>query len=609
MKKFLLISVVVVVGVVIVYMLIRPEAPEPRIVIADSATTRSTATGDVVGFIDHYDANAWLGIPFAQPPVGDLRWKAPVAATPWEGTRAALDIGSACTQIGNVLSGAKPEAYGAPDGSEDCLYLNVWAPAILSEVPTGNDRLPVMFWIHGGGNSIGHAGSASYSGAHLATRHNVVLVSANYRLGPFGWFAHPALRENASAADDSGNYGTLDNILALQWVQDNIGKFGGDPGNVMIFGESAGARDVLTLMASPLAAGLYHRAVVQSGGYGVSDLANAENYSDDEVPGHESSSREVINRILIKGGLAADRDAAKTFQDQMSLAEVAAYLRGKSAAEILGGYEESTGSMLNMPQIFGDGHVLPKGETNSSLFLDTANYNVTPIILGTNRDEAKLFMMMGGDAVNSIMGIPWSFKDEAAYERDNRYSTDAWKVRGVDDLAAILRETQGDSVFAYRFDWDEERSVFGFDLGKALGAAHGFEINFVFGNFGSTFGLNLYDDESIPFRDRLSDSMMSYWAEFAYSGSPGKGRDGNQVEWKSWENGDDSTERLMVLDTDRDQGIRMISDRLHIDDIKARFKADPSYATQKEYCEAYKLFFRGDAFDQDEYSNLGSEGC
>jgi para-nitrobenzyl esterase len=563
----------------------------------------------VVGFIDRYGANAWLGIPFTQPPVGDLRWMAPVAATPWEGTREALAIGSACTQIGNVLSGAEPDAYGTPDGAEDCLYLNVWTPAFTDDIPTGSDRLPVMFWIHGGGNSIGHAGSDSYNGAHLATRHNVVLVSANYRLGPFGWSTHPALRENAAAEDNSGNYGTLDTILALQWVRDNISQFGGDPGNVLIFGESAGARDVLTLMASPLAAGLYHRAVVQSGGYGVSDFAVAENYSDDDVPGHESSSREVINRLLIKDGIAADRDGAKAHQNQMSNAEIAAYLRDKSAVEILGGYEESTGSMLSMPQIFGDGHVLPEGETNSSLFLDTANYNVTPIILGTNRDEAKLFMMMSGTAVNSIFGIPWSFKDEAGYERDNRYSTDAWKVRGVDELAANLREAQGDSVFAYRFDWDEERSVLGFDMGKALGAAHGFEIGFVFGNFQSTFGLSLYDDDSIPYRDELSDSMMSYWAEFAYSGNPGKGRDAAEVEWKPWQNGDAGTERLMIFDTIRDQGIRMASDRLSIDKIKARFLADTSYASQEEYCTAYQRFFRGDAFDQDEYSNLGAEGC
>lgn len=609
MKNIVLVSVGLIVGIVIVYMLNRPEAPEPRIVVKDPATTRNTTTGAVVGFTDYYGSHAWLGIPFTKPPVGELRWKAPVAATPWEGIREALKIGSACTQIGNVLSGAKPDAYGAPDGSEDCLYLNIWAPAFSNKVPTGNDRLPVMFWIHGGGNSIGHAGSDSYSGAHLATKHNVVLVSANYRLGPFGWFTHPALRENASAADNSGNYGTLDTIQALYWVQENISQFGGDPDNVTIFGESAGARDVLTMMASPLAAGLYHRAVVQSGGYGVSDLANAENYSDDAAPGHESSSREVINRLLIKDGIAADRDAAKIHQDQMSHAEIAAYLRGKSAIEILGGYAESTGSMLSMPQIFGDGHVLPAGETNSSLFLDTANYNVTPVILGTNRDESKLFMMLGGNYVNSIFGIPWSFKDEAAYERDNRYSTDAWKVRGVDDLAANLREAQGGSVFAYRFDWDEERSVFGFDMGKALGAAHGFEIGFVFGNFGNTFGLSLYDDEGIPFRDRLSDSMMSYWAEFAYSGNPGKGRDGSEVEWKPWENGDESTDRLIIFDTDRDQGIRMSSDRLSIDKIKARFLADTSYGVQEDYCKAYKQFFRGDAFDQDEYSKLGSEGC
>lgn len=610
MRNFTLVSVVVIIVVVVLVMLNRPEVSKPVIVEVDPVTTRTTATGDVVGYVDHNGSHAWLGIPFAQPPSGDLRWKAPLAAKPWSGTRESIAIGSACTQIGNVLSGADPADYGLPDGSEDCLYLNIWAPASADEVPNEGNRLPVMFWIHGGGNSIGHAGSESYNGANLAAGQNVILVSANYRLGPFGWFTHPALREQAaSAADRSGNYGTLDVIAALQWVQNNISNFGGDPDNVTIFGESAGARDVLTMMASPIATGLYHRAIVQSGGYYASDFADAENYSDAEQPGHKFSSAEIINLLLIKDGIAADRTAAKAHQDQMSSAEISAYLMGKTADEILGIYSESTGSMLSMPQIFGDGHVLPSGETASELFLDPANYNVTPIILGTNRDESKLFSMMAANSVNRIFGIPWSFKDEAGYERDNRYATDAWKVRGVDELASNLRIAQGDSVFAYRFDWDEERSIFGFEMSKALGAAHGFEIGFVFGYFRSVFGLDLYTEEGIPGRDKLSNSMMSYWAEFAYNGSPGRGRDGSEVDWTPWQNGAADLDRLIILDTETDQGIRMVSDWLTLEKVKTKFLADASYDTQEDYCAAYKQIFRGGGFDQAEYDNLGVGGC
>ena len=188
------------------------------------------------------------GIPFAQPPVGELRWREPVPVRPWRGIRDATGFGHTCVQGG---------ALGA-DSSEDCLYLNVWAP----EWPA-KSRKAVMVWIHGGGNFAGAGSEPVFDGESLA-RHGVVVVTMNYRLGIFGFFAHPELTKE-SPHHVSGNYGLLDQVLALRWVHENIASFGGDPGNVTMFGESAGSLDVNVLMTSPLSQGLFCRAIGESG--------------------------------------------------------------------------------------------------------------------------------------------------------------------------------------------------------------------------------------------------------------------------------------------------------------------------------------------------------
>ena len=166
--------------------------------------------------------------------------------------------------------------------------------------------------------------------------------------------------------------------------------------------------------------------------------------------------------------------------------------------------------MSGTPYIYGDGYVLPKDKQADELFADSSTYNVTPVILGTNRDEIKLFMMMGPDSTERILGVPYRVRDEVAYNRDSAYGTDAWKIRAVDRLAERLRETQGESVYAYRFDWDELRSILTLDLGKLLGAAHAMEIPFVFGNFDFIDRTMVVADDVIPARDALSASMMSY---------------------------------------------------------------------------------------------------
>lgn len=247
----------------------------------------TTRFGRVQGFPDTGRTWVWKAIPFARPPVGDLRWKAPRDPLPWNGVRRAREFSGAATQFMPIMS-------WIVDGSEDCLYLNVWRP---QSEETG---LPVYVWIHGGGNSMGSAAMVSdYFGAKLASTSRMVFVSMNYRLGPFGWFAHPALREGVSPEDDSGNYGTLDLIQALKWVRDNIGAFGGDPGNVMIAGESAGGMNVLSLLISPPARGLFSKALVESGAATTRSMADAE-----------AMAEGVLRILLLRDGTARDMDDA-----------------------------------------------------------------------------------------------------------------------------------------------------------------------------------------------------------------------------------------------------------------------------------------------------------
>ena len=200
----------------------------------------------------------WRGVPYASPPVADLRWKAPRKPEAWQGVREAKEFPSACTQYAGLMATMDCSEIGSLMGSEDCLYLNIWRPKSEAK------KLPVLFWIHGGANAVGQSNMSLYYGAHFARGADMIFVSINYRLGPMGWLTSPLLR-TGDKLDDSGDYGTLDIIQALKWVHENIEAFGGDPGDVTVAGESAGGINVFTLLASPLASGLFQRAIAESG--------------------------------------------------------------------------------------------------------------------------------------------------------------------------------------------------------------------------------------------------------------------------------------------------------------------------------------------------------
>lgn len=303
------------------------------------------------------DMRVYRGIPFAAPPVGDLRWKAPQPAAKWQGVRQATEFSNACWQTQYPAAAAIYQAK-LPPLSEDCLYLNIWTPA-----KSAKDRLPVMVWIHGGGFTRGFAGTRSYDGEVLA-RKGAVIVTINYRLGIFGFFAHPVLSAE-SGHHASGNYALLDQIAALQWVQKNIAAFGGDPTRVTIFGESAGSWAVNALMASPLAEGLFHRAIGESGG----------SFSPMKTLAEAEKEGEKLTASLAPLPAAAAKTEAADKPESQSILKA---LRAKLAEELLKASDAET----VRPMV--DGWVLP--EDVATIFAQ-GKQNDVPLIIGYNADE------------------------------------------------------------------------------------------------------------------------------------------------------------------------------------------------------------------------------
>ncbi|MFT5811388.1 MAG: para-nitrobenzyl esterase [Rubritalea sp.] len=599
--KFKLLAFIAIVSIIGVYLWQKP-APQPMVRIALPEAIRDTITGPVVGFADENDTLGWLGIPFAAPPLGELRWAAPRLPQPWQKSRDAIAFKSPCVQLWGPLVGTSGDE-GQVVGNEDCLYLNVWAPRNNSDMDSAG--LPVMFWIHGGGNSIGTANT--YSGHRLAGGENVVLVTINYRLGLLGWMSHPALRgEGRSASDASGNYGNLDMIAALEWVQTNIASFGGDPDNVTIFGESAGGLNVYSLMASPAAKGLFHRAIAQSGSTSTTPLWRAENFIDEQQPGEIYSSREWISMQLQHAGKAQDRKTAKVAQLAMSDEEILAFMHSRSPEQILKGITGGAG-MYRAPQNLRDGMILPDASL-LTVFQTPERYNDVPLMTGSNRDEAKLFMAQDPNFVERRFGFLPHIKNIDVYNSTSAYISDTWKARAVDEVAAIISANSEQDVFAYRWDWDEGAKNWLVDYSTLIGAGHGMEVAFVFDDFdGGILIPGFYNEENSPGRDVLAKQMRSYWSQFAATGNPASGRNGDLLKWDAWNN---SGPNLMILDSASSGGSKMSREPMTIAMLKQRLAEDPKIVDAKIRCRTHaELFLKvnsgDDYWNEQEYLDLG----
>jgi len=524
-------------------------------------TIIKTKYGEVKGFSDANNTLAWKGIQYAKPPVDELRWNAPEDPESWDEILDTSQYCNACPQIFTIPVIPPPEVEF---GKEDCLYLNVWRPQSM------NCNLPVYLWIHGGGNTNGTA--SNYNGSVIASRSNMVVVTIQYRLGPLGWLSHPALRHGEDPLVDSGNFGMLDIIKALEWVQENIRAFGGDPHNVLIAGESAGAHNVMNLMISPLAKGLFHKAIAQS----YSMKTYTVSYGDEWT-------ERVIDNLLADDGL-----------NEVPRGDVEGYLRGKTAKELM--LARYFDGKLQYSCAYEDGFVIPKGGVIPAI--ESGNYNKVPFIIGSNEDEMKLILPSTALLVKyayldpeSGVEIPVPSSDYTYYDLERSlvsgspllddvlptdvdrklyqacadYGSLNWRYNFVDSFARSLREQQ-DEIYGYLFKWD---GVEGSDYDFVFGATHVTEIPFFFGADTDIWGGIAFDPENdAPGRQALSKAMMEYVANFARTGNPnGYGL----PKWGKWSNKDGESKVIVFDATEKDVNIEMISEEITAEDVDAKF--------------------------------------
>lgn len=462
--------------------------------------TIATLQGALAGTVDTHGVRSFKGIPYAQPPVGDKRWTAPVAAGPWTGIRDARDFGASCLEPPWPTQSVYADY--PPKFSEDCLFLNVWTPPHAK-------KAPVIVWIHGGSLIRGGSEEALYDGTHFA-EHGVVFVSINYRLGPLGWMALPELSAE-SPQGISGNYGLLDQIEALKWVKKNIAAFGGDPDNVTIDGESAGGLSVGYLLASPMARGLFQKAIGESLGIQSSpELKEAD---------HGLPSAEQIGLSFEEAIGAADLKALRAMDGQvLTLAGVQKGFR-------------STGTI--------DGHVLPLQVVDA---FDRKEAARVPVLMGFNSAEIETLMRF-------LPPLPTSH-DVYEAEIRRRYgdlAPEFLRLYPGDDIKASMMAAVRDAVFG----WSAERIVrdeaaagmrsylYFFDHNTAvanarqLHAFHASEIPYVFGDAGRLPQLAANWPWPLgPEEKALSDAMIAYWASFARTGVP---RAPRQPDWPTFE--------------------------------------------------------------------------
>lgn len=520
-------------------------------------TLVQTKYGKVEGFYNTEGTVAWKSIPFAKPPVGDLRWKAPQDPDSWNGVRAATSDCEPCTQL---YTTEKWIRQAEAVGSEDCLYLNIFRPNNLQK------KLPVYVFIHGGSNNFGTANG--YDGSVIASKSGMVVVVVQYRLGPMGWFAQPAIRDG-NPLDDSGNFGTLDNIKALEWIRDNIAAFGGDPGNVTITGESAGAHNVMNLIISPLAAGLFHRAMSESGGMTTKPIAISENTANDHV-----------DALLVYDGTATDMDDAAQIRSGWTEADLATYLRDKPAGDFFLAYFQQFGTLPTYDGV-QDGYVIPGSVVST---IRSGHYNKVPIILGANQYETKAFMPLYGPAY----GLPWynlilvldgsissvddvltSELDKDLYEVTGYYGSRNWRAKFVDERARALKEQQ-ERVYAYQFNWGGPGSgPSPFDF--IYGAAHAMEIPFFFGENKSLWGYGFNPENDTAGRVDLQKDMMAYLANFAKTGNP---NGAGLPVWQKWSNRDGGP-KAIIFDANFNQAVLDMSDEeVRFEDVAQSLAAE-----------------------------------
>jgi para-nitrobenzyl esterase len=525
-------------------------------------TTRSTQFGQVTGVVDAGSSGtlSWKGIPYAKAPVGALRWKAPADPDAWATTKVTTSFAPACVQYGRIYGPGANNTWDATIGttlnqavgSEDCLYLNVWRPA------NDNRNLPVIVFYHGGSNVSGYTADPVYDGANLARTANAVVVTVNFRLGIFGFMNLPQLNAG-DAANSSGNFAILDSIKALQFVNKNIANFGGDPGNVTIMGQSAGAINVYALLTSPQLANaspkLFHKSVPLSGG-----LSLASNLPAGSLPTMNPAStyltqgNTLLKQMLIADGRTTAAAADTYISTQQTPAQLADFMRSRTPAQLL------TVALANGVASSGpipDGTVVP---TDAIAAINAGNYVKGPVLAGNTRDEGKLFpgflFLVGGSPIARIVTDAQLVTTQLNYKPDAapQITIDQWigasylpvntpitgftaraqELNRVFLLASNINildtlKAKQPEVYYYQFNWDKEPAPWN----DIYGAAHLFDLPFIFGNFGPSLMSSVMNTTANRGgRLDLSDAMMKSLGSFARTGNPNDAALG--VTWPAW---------------------------------------------------------------------------
>lgn len=491
------------------------EKPEVR----SGEALAETAQGKLAGTLEG-DIAVFRGIPFAAPPVSERRWRAPYPPEAWDGIRDAGQFSAACWQS---LEYCKAVGGGDPGQfSEDCLYLNIWKPADCE-----GSNLPVMVWLHGGGYTIGAGGLTPYDGAGFASR-GVILVSINYRLGHLGFFAHPSL-EGEDPDGPLYNFALMDQIAALRWVQENISAFGGDADNVTLFGESAGGRSVLSLLASPLAAGLFHKAIVQSA-YTLPD---------------------VDRNMAIKKGIALGR--------HFGLENATAEQLRALPAEAFWPLEAPLN--IGPAPICGD-RVLPEP------MLDTffaGKQHPLPVMIGSNSDEASVLSYFGIDLAGQIdllrrekrFGLGLIKLLYPGVKGDVELGRQVCRDMAFTTMGFVVMQAQqriGQPCWRYYFDYvaEAERETY------ANGAWHGNEVPYVFDTLHLTPPASDYvTEDDLAFSARVCD----YWAEFARKATSSSGWLEGKLRWPACTRRRD---RTMLLGVNKRAKFSIINRFMHL---------------------------------------------
>jgi para-nitrobenzyl esterase len=470
-------------------------------------TEVATEAGVVVGLVDG-DTRKFLGVPFAAPPTGDARFRPPQPVAAWSGKRDAKAFGKQCPQFQASLTGG--EAKYDASTSEDCLTLNVYAPASLAT------PRPVMVWLHGGGYTTGSGSEPVYEGTNLSVAGDVVVVTLNYRLGPLGFAAHEALSAEDPKHAVSGNYGLLDQRAALAWVKANIAAFGGDPGNVTLFGESAGAMSVCMHLVSPGSAGLFHRAITESGVCPIFPIMTKE--------AEEAQGKALADALGCAGDAAAIRSC----------------LRAKPAQEIVEALP------LKAEVIFGEGVAWGPNVDGVELVdqpravLAAKKQAKVPLLVGSNKDEGTMFVKVLGAHFESAAGLETtmanafgaSFATALAerYDFANAKDLDAVAIQLIGDAfvcdarrTARLHVAAGNAAFLYHFTRPFKVLL------PDLGVFHSAELPFVWQN---PYLLSQLTADDMP----LSDAVQGYWTRFAAKGDP---NGAGAVAWPAYGAGDE----------------------------------------------------------------------